>query len=99
MLICIDFSSISDKFDNDCVCGDTECDSFDCYDYISIYGSWNDWTSPLDPESCLWIDHCFMYNIPTDKTPVSFKLKSMLHDKYILMNELLTVNDNGFINE
>ncbi len=91
MLICIETF-------NRCVCGYKDCTTDNCSNLFEIYGSWNNWTKPLSNVPYLSFPGYDIYNIETNKITISYKIKSTVHNEYILLDGVTTVNDNGFVN-
>ena len=67
------------------------------YNNGEIYGSWNDWSTPIKISDYNYIiDNIKIFKIPTNKKVISYKIK--INNEFILFNNLFITNDNGFKN-
>ncbi len=86
MLICIETP-------NHCICGYENCSFHDCVSLFEIYGSWDNWTHKLDPFLCC--DSYTIFSVNTNDTTVTYKVKSNRHNKYVILDGLTTIDNNG----
>ncbi len=80
--LCIDSETIEDIYDSE---------------YAEIFGSWDNWTNPININDYNFIINTIkIFVIKTNNINVSYKIK--INNKYILLNNLLITNDDGYIN-